>query len=389
MSAGSYSDWMRALGQNESGNNYAFVSSLGYLGRFQFGEEALKAVGFYNEDATPWAIDFQGSWTEKAHALGVWDKASFLASSAAQDAAGEAWFAKIHEDAAAVDILKYDGQVVAGIPITMSGILAGAHLNGVWNLKSFLESGGAIDVRDGYGTPTSEYVRRFGGFDTPFNGGAGGGVSGGGSSTSGNDVLQGGDGADTLFGGDGADTIAGGAGANMLRGDGGDDLLKGGWQFDDLHGGQGSDTLYGGMGDDWVVGGQGQDVLFGEDGGDIVLGNIGADTLDGGAGNDVVRGGQGDDVVRGGDGADFVSGDRGDDVVIGGGGADTFHFFHGAGTDTVLDFNYWEGDRVNLLPGSNYTLYQAGPDAVIDLGGGDRMVLAGVSYSSLPSDWIV
>jgi serralysin len=387
MSAGSYVEWMRALGQNESGNNYAFVSSLGYLGRFQFGEEALQAIGFYNADATPWAIDFQGGWTEKAHAMGVWDKASFLASPAAQDAAGEAWFAKIHQDSTAIDILKYEGQVVAGIPVTMSGLLAGAHLVGVWNLKSFLETGGAVNVRDGYGTPVSEYLQRFGGFDTPFGAATGGG--GGPAGSSANDVLQGADGADSLSGGGGDDTIAGGAGANVLRGDDGADLLRGGWQFDDLHGGQGNDTLTGGLGDDWVVGGQDADVLYGEDGGDVVLGNRGLDTIDGGAGDDVVRGGQGDDIVRGGAGGDFVSGDRGDDVVFGGAGADIFHTFHGAGLDQVVDFNYAEGDRVRLLAGTSYTVYQAGPDAVIDLGGGDRMVLAGVSYAGLSSDWIM
>lgn len=386
MSAGSYADWMRALGQNESGNNYAFVSSLGYLGRFQFGEEALQAIGLYHADATPWSIDFQGAWTEKAHAMGVWDKASFLNSSAAQDAAGAAWFEKIHQDAQAIDILKYEGAMVGGIPITMSGLLAGAHLVGVWNLKSFLETGGAVDIRDGYGTPTSEYVKRFGGFDTPFSSGPSGGAA---SGTPGNDMLQGGDGDDTLSGGDGDDTVAGGAGANVLRGDGGDDLIKGGWQFDDLHGGQGNDTVQGGMGDDWVVGGQGSDQLFGEDGGDIVLGNMGSDTVQGGAGDDVVRGGQGDDIVWGGDGDDFVSGDRGDDVLFGGAGADIFHTFHGAGPDRVMDFNYAEGDRVRLLAGTSYSVVQAGPDTLIDLGDGDRMVLMGVTYASLPSDWII
>lgn len=384
MSVGTYAEWLRALGQNESGNNYAFVSSLGYLGRFQFGEEALQAIGLYHGDSTPWAIDFQGGWTETAHALGVWDKASFLGSAAAQDAAGAAWFEKIHQDAAAIDILKYEGQVVAGIPITMSGILAGAHLVGVWNLKSFLETGGAVDIRDGYGTPTSEYVQRFGGYDTPFSSG----TKGGPAATSANEMIQGGDGADTLFGGAGDDTVAGGAGHNILRGDGGADLLKGGWQFDDLHGGQGADTLFGGLGDDWVVGGQDADQLFGEDGGDIVLGNMGADTLDGGWGDDIVRGGQGDDVVRGGGGADFVSGDRGYDVLIGGAGADTFHTFQGASLDTVLDFDYAEGDRIRLLAGTGYSLFQAGPDTVIDLGNGDRMVLADVAYATLPSDWI-
>src|SRR6185312_9502499 len=97
MSSGTYSDFLTALGHNESGNNYEFVSTLGYLGRYQFGEEALKAIGFYAGDSSA-AIDFAGSWTSTAASYGVSDKAEFLASPAAQDAAGAAWFLKIGAD---------------------------------------------------------------------------------------------------------------------------------------------------------------------------------------------------------------------------------------------------------------------------------------------------
>ncbi|ACG77269.1 hypothetical protein PHZ_c0855 [Phenylobacterium zucineum HLK1] len=391
MSAGTYSDLLRALGQNESGNNYAFVSSLGYLGRFQFGEEALQAIGFYQGDGNPYAIDFVGAWTETAHGYGVWDKASFLATPAAQDAAADAWFGKVWQDAAALNLQSYIGQWVAGVEVTPSGILAGAHLVGVWNLKSWLESGGAVDTRDGYGTPVSQYVGKFGGYDTPFApaGGEGGGGSGGGGAGDGaaGQFLQGGDGADHLAGGGGADTLEGGAGVNVLRGGAGGDSLQGGWQFDDLHGNTGNDTVAGGSGDDWVVGGQDDDLLFGDDGGDVVLGNLGQDTADGGGGNDVVRGGQGDDSLTGGWGDDFLAGDRGSDTLAGGGGADTFHVFQGSGLDLVLDFNPWEGDRVDAL--GPYSTYQSDAGAVVDMGGDSRMVLQGVQLSSLPEGWIV
>jgi hypothetical protein len=171
MSTGRYSDWMSALGHNESGNNYSFVSSLGYLGRFQFGEEALKAIGFYGGDNTS-SIDFIGSWTATAAAYGVFDKSAFLASPAAQDAAANAWFSKIESDVKALGLDRYEGRTVGGVEVTTSGLLAGAHLVGVWALKSYLESGGAIDTVDGYGTPVSAYVSKFGGFETPFNPGS-------------------------------------------------------------------------------------------------------------------------------------------------------------------------------------------------------------------------
>lgn len=381
MSAGTYADLLRALGQNESGNNYSFVSSVGYLGRFQFSEEALQAIGFYHGDGTH-ALDFVGGWTEKAQGYGVWDKSSFLASPGAQDAAQDAWFQKVWQDATQLNLQSYIGQWVAGVQVTPSGILGGAHLVGVWNLKAWLETGGANDTRDPYGTPVSQYVGKFAGYDTPFSGGgAGSGFAG----ASAGQTLQGTDANDHLTGGAGSDTLSGAGGENVLRGGAGADSLQGGWQFDDLHGNTGNDTLSGGGGDDWVVGGQDDDRLFGEDGGDVVLGNLGVDFVDGGGGNDVVRGGQGDDSVQGGWGNDWLAGDRGSDTLSGGSGADVFHIFEGANQDLVLDFNYWEGDRVDAQ--GAYWVSQTDAGVVVELSDA-RLVLQGVQLSSLGSDWI-
>jgi len=202
------------------------------------------------------------------------------------------------------------------------------------------------------------------------------------------DTLRGEAGADTLNGGAGSDTLDGGAGVGYLRGAEGNDVVTGGDDFDDAHGNMGNDTVSGGGGDDWVVGGKDEDQLFGDAGGDIVYGNLGNDTCDGGDGADVVRGGQGDDILTGGGGDDWLAGDRGSDTITGGAGADVFHTWAEAGTDRVLDFNATEGDRVNLLPGTAYTVAQVGADTVIDMGAGSQMVLVGVQLSSLPTGWI-
>ena len=201
-------------------------------------------------------------------------------------------------------------------------------------------------------------------------------------------TLAGEEGNDTLHGGAGNDTVDGGPGANYLRGDEGDDAIAGGDDFDDAHGNMGDDTVHGGGGGDWVVGGKDQDQLFGDGGGDIVYGNLGNDTCDGGDGGDIVRGGQGDDVLSGGAGNDWLAGDRGSDTLAGGAGADVFHTWSEAAIDRVLDFNAAEGDRVNLLPGTVYSVGQVGADTVIDMGGGNQMVLVGVQSSSLPPGWI-
>ena len=138
-----------------------------------------------------------------------------------------------------------------------------------------------------------------------------------------------------------------------------------------------------------MVGGKDNDVLFGDDGDDIAYGNLGNDTADGGAGADLVRGGQGDDVLQGGAGADFISGDLGNDTITGGGGGDTFNSFGDAGLDRVTDFNRGEGDRVRLDPGSTYTVSQQGADTVVEVAGGARMVLVGITLASLDINWIV
>lgn len=188
--------------------------------------------------------------------------------------------------------------------------------------------------------------------------------------------------------GAGNDTIIGAAVADYLRGGDGDDSISGGSAFDDINGNAGADTAHGNEGDDWVVGGKGNDLLFGDVGDDVVLGNLGNDSLVGGAGNDQLRGGQGDDALSGEAGNDFISGDRGNDTESGGPGADTFHFSRDAGIDRVLDFNFAEGDRVQLDPDTAFSAYQSGADTIIDTGGGNEMILVGVQLSSLPSGWI-
>ena len=212
------------------------------------------------------------------------------------------------------------------------------------------------------------------------------------------DTLQGLGGQDTINGGAGDDVIfalatpgtggATGVGQTYIRGDDGNDSITGSPSFDDINGNMGNDTCVGGLGSDFVVGGKDNDVLFGEAGEDLVYGNLGSDTCEGGDGNDIIRGGQDNDVTNGGAGDDFVSGDKGDDTMSGGAGADTFNTFGDAGIDRVIDFNLAEGDRVQLAPGTIFTLSQVGADTVINMTGGGQMTLVGVQMSSLTGNWI-
>ena len=128
-------------------------------------------------------------------------------------------------------------------------------------------------------------------------------------------------------------------------------------------------ALLGFGGDDRIEGGSGNDVASGGDGNDTINGNGGNDTLQGGGGNDTISGGAGDDRLTGG---------AGDDYLSGGSGSDTFVIGAGEGRDTIGDFLAQEGDRLDLA-GQSYAFHQDGNGTVLDLSGGGRLLLMGVT----------
>lgn len=90
------------------------------------------------------------------------------------------------------------------------------------------------------------------------------------------------------------------------------------------------------------------------------VGNAGDDRFTGLAGADTLTGGDGQDRLAGGGGADSVAGGAGDDTLMGGSGADTLRGNAGADVfvfsgmaglasgDTIADYSYAEGDRIDL-----------------------------------------
>lgn len=185
----------------------------------------------------------------------------------------------------------------------------------------------------------------------------------------GNDQLIGGSGNDTLYGGDGVDTAVFSTAHDVdarLWAENGSAWDLG---FDLLYG---IENLITGSGDDLVEGDEGANLLSAGAGLDVVHGEGGDDALYGGNGNDTLEGGEGDDFVQGGNGHDYVGGDGGDDVLegnggdddldgyvgvdvmTGGAGADDFFFRPGdSGTrlgnrDRITDFDQAEGDQIEL-----------------------------------------
>ncbi len=124
--------------------------------------------------------------------------------------------------------------------------------------------------------------------------------------------------------------------------------INGSPRNDSIEGGDSADLIRGFDGNDRLEGEDGSDSLFGGNGNDSLDGDDGHDRLWGDAGNDRLDGGDGNDRLFGGAGNDRIEGDDGRDVLSGGLGADRFVFEEDFDTDTILDFNRAQGDRIVL-----------------------------------------
>lgn len=211
MSKGTYGDFFDALGFRESSNRYDVVNIYGSLGRYQMGEASFVDIGLYSADANPYDNIYGGTFNGK---YGVYSVSDFLAMPAAQDRAIRDYMALQFTYVSSV--WAYDGQTINGVQVTISGLLAAAHILGWDGATNWLTSGGDTVPADNFGTTITEYATLLGGYDTPFtiNHNVGESVAGG----SGSDILYGYGGGDTLSGKGGDDTLTGGTGNDAIDG---------------------------------------------------------------------------------------------------------------------------------------------------------------------------
>ena len=78
---------------------------------------------------------------------------------------------------------------------------------------------------------------------------------------------------------------------------------------------------------------------------EIVIG----ESIDGTDGDDVLVGDEGDDIIYGGGGDDILDGGAGQNTLTGGSGADTFVIGSIDVADIITDYNFLEGDEINLI----------------------------------------
>ena len=154
--------FLNELANRESGGNYRAFNKFGYAGKYQMGEMALVDCGYYQKKTRCFNNDWTGVFTGKDNVNSIQD---FLANPLAQENAMKFFIKKQWGYLKAVGADKFLGKTYNGYNITPSGLLAGAHLKGAGTVIKYLESGGAINSKDGLGTSVEEYLKRFAGYD--------------------------------------------------------------------------------------------------------------------------------------------------------------------------------------------------------------------------------
>ena len=129
--------FLDAIGHRESGNRYDIVNSYGYMGKYQFGKSTLKGLGF---DIT---------------------RDEFINSPYIQEKAMQKLLLHNRKKLRKF-IEQYEGEILHGVLITESGVLAAAHLAGAGNVRKFFRKG--YEFKDGFGTKMTSYMTQFSGY---------------------------------------------------------------------------------------------------------------------------------------------------------------------------------------------------------------------------------
>ena len=194
---------------------YHVFNTLGFMGKYQFGEPLLIDLGYYVPASTGYygttaTNEWKGEWTGKN---GVHSKADFM-SNVQELAIREAFSMNV---GIINDYLAQAGKTIDDFigreftytrlgethvaHVTMSGILASAHLQGPGGVAQlFLHN---VASSDEYGTNILFYMDKYAGYNSPFG-------------ASGDDLLSGSDFSETFLGGAGHNTYQTGNGNDKI-----------------------------------------------------------------------------------------------------------------------------------------------------------------------------
>ena len=147
-----YKDFINDLGYRESKNRYDVVNPYGFLGRWQFGKPRLYDAGLSIDNYSPKGMNKRRLYGKKhflANRDNIQDKIMH-------------WHVYNLADSLNKKYSGYYGTFIDGIEITLSGLVAGAHLLGPGGVKQFLKGENGTDAN---GTKISEYISKFGGYE--------------------------------------------------------------------------------------------------------------------------------------------------------------------------------------------------------------------------------
>jgi hypothetical protein len=138
----SFDEFVKKVGMRESSGVWDTINRAGYMGYFQLGSLALKDIN----------VDINKIGKKK-----------FLHDKELQLDCFKKYLKKNRQYMKKV-IKEWNNKEIAGIKVTESGILMGAHLVGQKNAKKFFNSEGDYIPKDGNGTPITEYLKMFSGY---------------------------------------------------------------------------------------------------------------------------------------------------------------------------------------------------------------------------------
>jgi hypothetical protein len=171
---GNLKKFLTAIADKESSLDPEKVNTEGYMGKYQFGEIALKDIiqKLPGESDEEQEARLKKYWPKNFGKIRNEKDFNFFQSRFKNK--GIDFWPEHKQDLAMKQLLKNNksylgdyvdkwvGKKKKGIKITLSGLLAGAHLLGPSNVKAFLDNGTV--TKDGYGTPITEYIKKFGGY---------------------------------------------------------------------------------------------------------------------------------------------------------------------------------------------------------------------------------
>ena len=172
---GNIKKFLTDIANKESSLDPEKINDIGYMGKYQFGEIALKDIlkQHPGESKEDYEKRIKQYWPKNFGKVRTASDFKFFQSRFKNK--GVVFWPEHKQDLAMKQLLKNNkaylgdyidkwvGKKKNGIKITLSGLLAGAHLLGPSNVKNFLDHGKV--AKDGYGTPITEYIEKFGGYN--------------------------------------------------------------------------------------------------------------------------------------------------------------------------------------------------------------------------------